>query len=306
MKRSTSLLAALCSSLVAGSLTPAAHAAMPKVVAGDGVLCDLTRTVSGGATDVRCLIAAGADPHFYRLTPANRRDISQSKVVLINGYGLTPTLARLSGSFSLVPVGEQAVPSNPSKDPHLWHSPTNTSAMAVVVSRTLQQLPISAESKAGLQRREQAVTSILSDLDDWNRRQIATIPSAHRALVSEHLAFGFFTDRYGLKQVAMIDDYATGGQLRPSSLKSISNAVRASNTKVLFAEQQPPSKTLRRISKRSGKPIGSKILFADGVAPGKSLIETATMNTCTVVNAQGGTCDQAGAKALQQRWETVR
>ena len=152
MKRSTSLLAALCSGLVAGSLTQAAHAAIPTVVAGDGVLCDLTRTVSGGATDVRCLIAAGADPHFYRLTPANRRDISQSKVVLINGYGLTPTLARLSGSFSLVPVGEQAVPSNPSKDPHLWHSPTNTSAMAVVVSRTLQQLPISAESKAGLKR----------------------------------------------------------------------------------------------------------------------------------------------------------
>ena len=306
MKRSTSLLAALCSGLVAGSLTPAAHAATPKVVAGDGVLCDLTRTLSSGATDVRCLIAPGSDPHHLQLTPTNRKDISQSNLVLINGYGLTPTLARLSGSFTLVAVGEEAVPGKPSQDPHLWHSPVNTSAMAAVVSRRLQNLPVSRESKTGLQRRQQAVTGILRDLDQWNRRQIATIPSAHRALVSEHLAFGFFADRYGLNHVAMIDDYTTGGQLRPSSLNRISDAVKASNTKVLFAEQRPPSKTLRRISKRSGKPIASTILFADGTAPNKSLIETATANTCNLVKAQGGTCDQTGANSLQQRWEAVR
>ena len=91
MKRSTSLLAAFCSSLVAGSLTPVLTQRCPKwwpVMA----CCVISPARSGGATDVRCLIAAGADPHFYRLTPANRRDISQSKVVLINGYGLTPTL----------------------------------------------------------------------------------------------------------------------------------------------------------------------------------------------------------------------
>ncbi|MGC6482232.1 MAG: metal ABC transporter substrate-binding protein [Synechococcus sp.] len=306
MKRPSTVGVPVVTGLLALLLAPAAAAATPIVIAGDGVLCDLTRTLSGGATDVRCLIAPGTDPHYYQLTPTNRRDISQSQVVLINGYGLTPTLARLNGSFDVVAVGEQAVPNNPSQDPHLWHSPTNTSAMAVVVSRTLQKLPVNAESKAGLQRREQTVTKILRDLDAWNRRQIATMPSSNRALVSEHLAFGFFTNRYGLKQVAMIDDYATGGQLRPSSLRRISDAVKVSNTKVLFAEQQPPSKTLRRISKRAGKPIASQILFADGNAPGKSLIATATTNTCTVVNAQGGSCDQAGAKTLQERWEAVR
>ena len=306
MERATTFLAPVMTLFLAGWLAPAAQAAMPKVVAGDGVLCDLTRTLSGGATDVRCVIAPGTDPHHFQLTPMNRRHISEADVVLINGYGLTPTLARLSGPFTLVPVGEQAVPSNPSKDPHLWHNPIHTSAMAVVVSRTMQQLPISSQSKAGLRRRQQSVTGILRDLDAWNRRQIATIPSGHRALVSEHLAFGFFADRYGLQHVAMLDDYATGGQLRPSSLKRISDAVKASKTKILFAEQQPPSKTLRRISKHSGKPIAAQILFSDGAAPNKSLIETATANTCSLVIAQGGSCDQAGAKALQQRWNAVR
>ena len=306
MGRLPSCLKPMSAALLACGLASSAQAAAPTVVAGDGVLCDLTRTLSGGATDVRCLIAPGSDPHHLQLTPANRKDISQSQLVLINGYGLTPTLARLQGSFTLIAVGEEAVPSNPSLDPHLWHSPVNTRAMAGVVSRALQQLPVSAESKVGLQRRLRATQTILSDLDRWNRQQIATIPAPHRVVVAEHLAFGFFTNRYGMKQVAMIDDYATGGQLRPSSLRNIAAAVKASNTKVLFAEQQPPGKTLRRISKRSGKPIASTILFADGTAPGKSLIETATANTCAVVNAQGGSCDQTGAKALQQRWSAVR
>ena len=204
MGRLASCLKPLSAALLACGLASNAQAATPTVVAGDGVLCDLTRTLSGGATDVRCLIAPGADPHHLQLTPANRKDISQSQVVLINGYGLTPTLARLQGAFTLISVGEEAVPNNPSLDPHLWHSPINTKAMAGVVSKALQQLPISAESQLGLQRRLSTTQTILSDLDRWNRQQIATIPAPHRVVVAEHLAFGFFTDRYGLPAFATL------------------------------------------------------------------------------------------------------
>ena len=308
LQRKTTLLTSSLSAVAFTALgIPAgAASALPKVVAGDGVLCDLTRTISGGATDVRCLIPPGADPHHLQLTPANRRDISQANVVLINGYNLTPTLAKLRGGFQLIAVGERAVTNNPTRDPHLWHHPLQTRAMAGVVANTLRSLPVSAASKSALQRRQTTVSQILSDLDSWNRRQIATIPAAHRVVVSEHRAFEFFVKRYGIRQVAMLDDYATGGQLRPSSLRAISDAVKASNTKALFAEQLPASKTLKRISRSSGKPVASTPLFADGTAPGKSLIETATANTCAVVNAQGGQCDTTGAARLQQRWAAVR
>ena len=306
MGRLSPCLKSLLGALVAFGLTPAAQAKPPKVVAGDGVLCDLTRTLSGGATDVRCLIAPGTDPHHLQLTPTNRRHLNEANLVLINGYGLTPSFARLHGRFSLVVVGERAVPNNPSGDPHLWHSPVNSSAMAGVVSGALERLPLQAESKVGLKRRLRAAKAIFRDLDAWNRRQFATIPATHRVIVAEHLAYGFLTNRYGLKQLAMIDEHARGGRLRPSSLQDISTAVKASKTKVIFAEQHPPNKTLQRISKISGKPIASKILFADGTAPGKSLIETATANTCVVVNAQGGKCDLTGANDLQRRWSLVQ
>ena len=306
MLRSFTGLLGLATALAIPMAASPVAAATPVVVAADGVLCDLTRALSGGATDVRCLISSGADPHHFRLTPNHRRDISAADVVLINGYDLTPSLEKLSDSFNVVAVGERAVPDNPTGDPHLWHSPVHTRAMALVIAGELAQLPVSGASQQALDIRKASVASILSDLDAWNRIQIATIPEPHRVVVSEHLAFGFFTDRYGIQQVAMIDDYTTGGQLRPSSLRAISDAVKASGTRVLFPEQRPPSKTLRRISRLSGKPIASSHLTADGTAPGQSLIETATANTCAVVNAQGGRCDQDGARALHKRWSAVR
>jgi ABC-type Zn uptake system ZnuABC Zn-binding protein ZnuA len=292
---------------VALATTPLpAKAELPKVVAGDGVLCDLVRTLSGGATDVRCLIPPGIDPHYLRLTPANRRDISRADLVLINGYDLTPSLEALDIGKKVMSVGERAVPSNTSGDPHLWHNPLNTKAMAAVVVEAFRALPLSIESVQALQRRAKKAYSILLDLDRWNKQQINTISRQGRVVVSEHRAFSHFAERYGLREVAMIDDYATGGQLRPSSLRAISDAVKASNTKVVFAERFPPSKTLLRISKSSGKPIAPSPLVADGTMSGKNLIATATANTCTIVDAQGGTCDHDGAKALEDRWLAVR
>ena len=94
--------------------------------------------------------------------------------------------------------------------------------------------------------------------------------------------------------------------MRPSSLRSISKAIKKSGTKVIFPEALPPSKTMRRISKASGVPLASKPLFADGQAPGKSLVQTATGNICTFVVAQGGRCDENGAAVLQERWASIR
>jgi len=62
---------------------------------------------------------------------------------------------------------------------------------------------------------------------------------------------------------------------------------------------------MRRISRASGIPIAKQALVADGLAPGKSLIQTATANVCTFVDAQGGRCDTKAASQLQQRWAAI-
>ena len=282
-----------------------AAAPPPSVVAVDGVLCDITRSLVEGAARVTCLVPPGADPHAVALRGSDRQALSSARLVLVNGYNLTPAMKRIRVSAPVVAVAERAVPRNKALDPHVWHDPALTSAMVQESAAALQSVLGSAQAGA-LQRRSQAMQTVLKQLGNWSARQLQTVPAAQRVLVSEHRAFSAFASRYGIRELPVIDTYASGGALRPSSLSAISQAIRQSGSKAIFAEALPPSKTLRRISSVSGVPIAKQPLYADGQAPGKSLIQTATANVCTFVNAQGGRCDQQTASALQQQWASIR
>lgn len=282
-----------------------AAAPPPSVVAVDGVLCDITRSLVQGAARVTCLIPPGADPHGVALRGSDRQALSNARLVLINGYNLTPAMKRIRVSAPVVAVAERAVPRNKALDPHVWHDPALTSAMVQESASALQ--PVLGSGQAGaLRRRTEAIQAVLNQLGSWSAKQLQTVPSAQRVLVSEHRAFSAFARRYGIRELPVIDAYASGGTLRPSSLSAISRAIRESGTKAIFAEALPASKTLRRISSVSGVPIAKQPLYADGQAPGKSLIQTATANVCAFVTAQGGRCDQQSASALQQQWAAIR
>ena len=296
------LVAALLTPLSAGAGAPAASA--PLVVAADGVLCDLTRALAADQLRVTCLIPAGADPHQAALRPRDRQALAEARLVLINGYGLTPALQRIQASPRWVAVAEAAVPQSPGRDPHVWHNSSQAAAMVRVVEAQLVTLLPSAA--AGVKQRGQAARAVLDDLGSWVGAQIRTVPEASRVLVTEHRAFASWTRRYGVRELTLLDAFTTAGVLRPASLAAMAKAIRESGTRQLFAESLPISKTLRRVSRSSGIPVNPTPLVADGLAPGRSTVQTATGNVCTFVNGQGGRCDNAGAERLAQRWAAIR
>ncbi len=275
------------------------------MVAIDGVLCDLTRTLVASDAKVVCLIQAGSDPHNYRLKPSDRQALSTAGLVLHNGFKLTPSASKISGSAKLVAVAEAAMPANDGSDPHVWHDPANSAAMvAVVADRLAPVLP--ATQRSALAARATEAINVLNAVGDWGTKQFATIPENQRVLVSEHEAYSHLTNRYGLRQITMLDSFTTGGLLRPSSLRTITTEVQGSGAQTLFPESRPISKTLRRISRSTGLPVYSSPLFADGLAPNRSTVGTATLNICTVVKGQGGQCDQVAADELMARWSAIR
>ena len=283
----------------------AAATSTPTIVAADGILCDLTKKLVANDAKVICLIPAGADPHTLALRPADRTNLGKANLVLLNGYGLTPALKGVKAGGAVVSLGEIAIPSNPQNDPHLWHDPANVAAMANVSVLKFKPL-FNGQQIAAINQRRTAMAAVLNSLGSWTAQQVATVPEPQRVLVTGHRAYSFLSKRYGIRELPVIDEYATGGRMRPSSLNAISKAIKASGTKVIFPESLPPSKTMRRISRASGIPLATKALVADGLAPGKSLIQTATSNVCTFVVAQGGRCDQQAAAQLQQRWSAIR
>lgn len=281
------------------------HAAQPVVVAVDGTLCDLTRTLAGTAAKVTCLIPPGGDPHGYRLKPSDRQALAKAELVLHTGFGLTPAVKKINSPGPVIAVGEVAMPSYDGNDPHVWHDPANSAAMVTVVANSLAPVLPPAE-RAALAARAAKAKAVFMALGGWGADQFAVLPTNRRVLVTDHKAYSHLTDRYGIEQITMLDSFTTGGVLRPSSLRKITVAVNASGAKTIFVGSLPASKSLKRISRSTGLPLATRPLYAEGVAPGETAVSTAALNICTVVRGQGGSCDQAASKALAQRWTSIR
>jgi zinc/manganese transport system substrate-binding protein len=305
------------------------------VIAGDGVLCDITQRLAADDLRVSCLLQPSDDPHQFRLTPQQSRDLSQAQLVLINGYGLTPSLA---GQSKAVAVAERAVPGSPElkaledrhgdhheegqadghahadlhdhgdRDPHVWHDPGQASAMVQLVAQQLEQLKPAARLR--IAARARAMTTVLGQLDRWNRQQLATIPVA-RPLASGHRAFASLARAYGLEELPLVDSMSSSDNLRPQAFQAVVQQLKQEQVPMLFSEQLPPSKALERISALSGVPLSTEPLVADGLAPAgdgsaSSLVATLSTNTCLIVNGLQGRCDRASQQALIQSWQAIR
>ena len=305
MRRRSWIARGSFSSLLAISLVQLpVQASQPSVVAVDGTLCDLTRTLAGTAISVTCLIPPGGDPHGYRLKPSDRQALSKADLVVHVGFNLTPSAKQISVSAPVVAVGELALPSYRGNDPHVWHDPANSAAMTSVVANRLSPL-LSGDASSAFATRAARAQSVLNDLGVWASVQFAKLPANQRVLVTDHQTYSHLASRYDLEEISMLDSYTTGGALKPSSLNAITEAVTNSGAKVIFSSYLPANKSLRRISKRSGLPIASTPLYGEGLAPGETAVSTATKNICSILKGQGASCDQAAATALANRWESI-
>ncbi|AII49124.1 ABC transporter substrate-binding protein [Synechococcus sp. KORDI-52] len=291
--------------LALGAALVPAHAAQPVVVAVDGTLCDLTKTLAAGAASVTCLIPPGGDPHSYRLKPSDRSQLAKSDLVLHIGFGLTPSAQKLKTPGTVVAVGEVALPSYRGSDPHVWHDPANSAAMVRVISRALSPV-LPSSDRAGLQQRTARAVAVFDALQRWEAKQFKALPAQQRVLVTDHKTYSHLADRFGLVEISMLDSHTTGGVLRPSSLQTITQEVKSSGAKTIFSPSATPNKTLKRISKNTGLPIATTPLYGEGIAAGRNAVSTATLNVCTIVNGQGGSCDKAGASALNSQWSSIR
>ena len=288
-----------------GLVQAPAFASEPDVVAVDGTLCDITSTLAGSAAQVTCLIPPGGNPHGYQLKPSDRQTLAKAALILHNGFDLTPAANKISSSAPVVAVGEKVLPNYQGNDPHVWHDPTTSEGMVRVISSELSKILPDTEQAALTQRTNQAV-SVFSGLSQWGSAQFSALPENRRVITTDHRTYSHMADRFGFKEIAMLDSHTTGGVLRPSSLKAISDEIKSSGSLVIFKPSWNATKTLKRISKRSGVPISPNPLEGEGVSPGETAVSTAVSNICTMVNGQSGQCDQAGGDRLANGWKAIR
>ena len=192
-------------------------------------------------------------------------------------------------------------------DPHVWHDPHNIIKMGNVISKNLNKKIsfFDRNTKKVLKERTQDFNSILEDLDQWTQNQVATIPSDQRTIVSKHKAMEYYGDAFGLKTLSLLDVLGHSSSLRPQTISKAITELREENVQVLFPEQQPPSKLLKNLSRQTSTPIAKQQIFVDGLMPTGNTISVAVHNTCTIVNALGGSCNKKEGDQLANRWEQL-
>jgi zinc/manganese transport system substrate-binding protein len=98
--------------------------------------------------------------------------------------------------------------------------------------------------------------------------RISTIPSAQRILATNHDAFGYFADSFGLKVIS-VSGVSTEAAVTPGRLRKAIESIRKTGVKAIFLETAASPETIRKVAVEAGVRLGGE-LYADGLsAPDK-------------------------------------
>ncbi|MCL4395806.1 MAG: metal ABC transporter substrate-binding protein, partial [Chloroflexi bacterium] len=106
----------------------------------------------------------------------------------------------------------------------------------------------------------------LNDLDQYIQTQIATIPPADRKFVTNHDAFGYHVDRYGLTYVgSIIPSMDTSYEPSAKQLADLEDAIKAQGVKAIFTETSVNPALAQQIARDAGVKVVNGALYGDSL-----------------------------------------
>jgi manganese/iron transport system substrate-binding protein len=287
--------------VVPSSSTVATASNTPKVLVTNTVLCDLTKQIAASTVNVVCLMAAGSDPHVYKLTPEARQSIEEAKLILYGGYNFEPELIKAikatSNSAPKIAVHEIAVPQpqqfeedgKSTIDPHVWHNAQNGSKIAKIIATNLEKLV--PDRAATYRQNTQKLTSEIGQLDTWIKSQINTIPAAKKVLFTTHDALGYYSKAYGIP-VDALEGLSTEEKPNAARAKELIVKIGKARVPTIFAELTLNPKLITAIAKEANVKLAERELYVDGLgeaaSPGETYQKMLIANTRTIVEGLGG------------------
>ncbi len=251
------------------------------VVATTTQIGDFAREVGGNAVDVHQILSPNTDPHDYEPRPDDVTTTADAKIVFTNGDNLDAWMDKVvddSGSDAKVvdlgagvPVklpGESSGPEASQYDPHWWHDPRNAEEAVRQIAAELSG--VDPASKATFEANAAAYEAKLKRLDTGIARCIDGVPAADRKLVTDHDAFGYLADRYGIDVVgAVIPSQTTQAQPNAQDLSDLVDLVKREGVQAIFPESSLSPKLAETIASQTGG-SADYTLYGDTLGPGDS------------------------------------
>jgi ABC-type Zn uptake system ZnuABC Zn-binding protein ZnuA len=237
-------------------------------------LGDITRAIGGDAVRVTQILKPNTDPHEYEPRPADIVDTAGADVILVSGDGLDAWMREVAdqsgADAAVVDVGSHALvklagDEGARYDPHWWHDPRNVEAVVPLIRDALTRArPVSG---AAFARNADAYLAKLRRLDAGIRACIGSVPAGERKLVTDHDAFGYFANRYGIHVIgAVIPSQATQAQPSAREVAKLSGVIRRERVKAVFPESSLNPKLVRAIARHTGA-RADYTLYGDTLGP---------------------------------------
>jgi manganese/iron transport system substrate-binding protein len=182
-------------------------------------------------------------------------------------------------------------------DPHVWHSASNNAAIVEVIASNLAE--VNPDQAAVYEENAAQLAAQFTALEDWIQAQVDTIPAGSRKLVTTHDSFRYFADAYGLEVKGALSGLSTEEKPSAGSLTALVDQVKGAAVPAIFAETTTNPELINSVARDAGVKVAEQPLYVAGPGgPGTNAETTQEMlvsNTCTIVNALGGTCAEADA-----------
>ena len=249
-----------------------------RVVATTTLVGDVVSNVGGDQIALTVLMPVGADPHSFEPTPTDVMAVSRAHVVFANGLGLEEFLDELienaGGDRPVVPVSlgiEVRTLEGKGVDPHVWFSPVNVVVWTENIQRALAALD--PAHREGYETNARRYIRELEALDEWIEAQVANIPPDRRKMVTDHRAFGYFADRYGLEMVgAVVKSFSTVAEPSAQELAALEETIRQYDVPAIFVGINVNQALVQRVAEDTG--IRLVPLYTGSLGPPGSGAET--------------------------------
>jgi len=233
---------------------------------GDGVhvlasiypLAYVAHEVGGDLVTVSTATPAGTDPHSIELSPRQLRDVGDADLLVYLG-GFQPAMddavaerapehvLDVAATADLQPLPEGAAADEHAGedtgthanddddrvglDPHFWLDPERLAAVGHAVADALGA--VDAENADVYAANAEDLAEDLAALDDELARGLATCESD--VVVTSHAAFGYLTDRYGLRQVS-VSGIDPEGEPSPARIREVRGTIADLGVTAVFTE----------------------------------------------------------------------
>jgi zinc/manganese transport system substrate-binding protein len=243
-----------------------------KVVTSFSILADITQQIAGDKLELRNLVGADADAHVYQPSADDAKAVLNADLIIANGLGFEPWLARLiasseapgtrlDASAGVLPLmldeDGQQVP-----DPHAWQNLANAEIYVQNIAKALSQADPANAAHYG-SRRDAYLAQIRSLLAEA-KAGLGQLPPAQRNIVTSHDAFGYLGQAYGLNFIAP-QGLSTEDEPSAAEVAALIRQIRAEGIKAVFVENIRDPRLIQQIAAEGGAQVGGT-LYSDALA----------------------------------------